>query len=135
MASMNKVELIGNLGTDVDIRFTSNGNAVANLRLATNRKYKNKAGETKSDTQWHRVVVWGKRAESCAEFLKKGSPVYLSGRLQTRSWEDKDGITRYTTEIVAEDVQFLGRGGSTPELSTDDPPPPVDADEMIDAAV
>lgn len=109
MASVNKVILVARLGADPEIRYTSSGQAVATLRVATNEW--SGSGESREErTEWHRVVVWGKLAERCNEYLKKGRQVYLEGRLQTRSWE-KDGIRRFSTEIVANTVQFLGGGG------------------------
>jgi single-strand DNA-binding protein len=123
MASVNKVILIGNLGADPELRYTSGGKAVAELRIATSRKYKSKDGGTQEDTQWHRVVVWEKTAENCKEYLAKGRQIYVEGRLQTRQWEDKDGNKRYTTEVVAEQVLFLGSkggGGSFEEPPTPD---------------
>lgn len=108
--SVNKTILVGHLGANPsdDLRYTPNGNAVCNLRLATNRTWKNSKGEKQTETQWHRIVVWGDTAESCAKYLSKGRQIYVEGRLQTRSWEDKDKNKRYTTEVVAERVQFLG---------------------------
>ena len=126
---VNKVILIGNLGADPELRYTSGGSAVADLRLATSRKYTTKDGNSKEDTQWHRIVVWGKQAEHCKEYLSKGRQVYVEGRLQTRQWEDRDGNKRYTTEVVAERVQFLGGGGGGRgggEGGYDGPPPPSD---------
>jgi single-strand DNA-binding protein len=125
---VNKVILIGNLGADPELRYTSGGSAVADLRLATSRKYTTKDGNSKEDTQWHRIVVWGKQAEHCKEYLSKGRQVYVEGRLQTRQWEDRDGNKRYTTEVVAERVQFLGGGGrgGGNEGGDDGPPPPSD---------
>jgi single-strand DNA-binding protein len=127
---VNKVILIGNLGADPELRYTSGGSAVADLRLATSRKYTTKDGNSKEDTQWHRIVVWGKQAEHCKEYLSKGRQVYVEGRLQTRQWEDRDGNKRYTTEVVAERVQFLGGGGrgggGGNEGGYDGPPPPAD---------
>lgn len=126
---VNKVILIGNLGADPELRYTSGGSAVADLRLATSRKYTTKDGNSKEDTQWHRIVVWGKQAEHCKEYLSKGRQVYVEGRLQTRQWEDRDGNKRYTTEVVAERVQFLGgggRGGGSSDGGYDGPPPPSD---------
>ncbi len=109
MASVNKVILVARLGADPEIRYTAGGQAVATLRVATNEW--SGSGESREErTEWHRVVVWGKLAERCNEYLKKGRQVYLEGRLQTRSWE-KEGIRRYSTEIVANTVQFLGGGG------------------------
>lgn len=122
MASVNKVILIGNLGADPELRYTSGGQAVADLRVATSRRWQGKDGSQQEDTQWHRVVVWGKTAEQCKEYLSKGRQAYIEGRLQTRSWEDRDGNKRYTTEVVAQQVLFLGgRGG--PGASSEPPPP------------
>jgi len=108
-ASVNKVILVARLGADPEIRYTAGGQAVATLRVATN-EWSGSGDNREERTEWHRVVVWGKLAERCSEYLKKGRQVYLEGRLQTRSWE-KDGIRRYSTEIVANTVQFLGGGG------------------------
>ena len=127
MASINKVMLLGNLGSDPELRYTSGGTAVADLRLATNRRFKGRDGEWQDDTQWHRIVVWAKQAENCKEYLSKGSQVLVEGRLQTRQWEDRDGNKRYTTEVVADMVHFLsGRGGGGGGY--DEPPPPDDRD-------
>jgi single-strand DNA-binding protein len=125
MAGVNKVILVGNLGADPELRYTSGGQAVTELRLATSRKYTGKDGTTQEDTQWHRVVVWGKQAENCKQYLSKGRQCYVEGRLQTRQWEDKEGHKRYTTEVVAEQVQFLG-GGRGGGATFDDAPPPDD---------
>lgn len=111
MGGVNKVLLIGNLGADPDLRYIPSGAAVCEMRLATNESWKDKAGQKQERTEWHRIVVWGQRAELCAQYLSKGRQVYIEGRLRTRSWEDRDGNTRYTTEIVATDVQFLGSPG------------------------
>ena len=112
MASVNKVILIGNLGRDPEIRYMPSGDAMANLNLATTDTWKDKAGEKQEKTEWHRVVMFGKQAEIAGEYLKKGSQVYIEGRLQTRKWQDKDGAEKYTTEIVADRMQMLGsRGG------------------------
>lgn len=110
---VNKVILIGNLGVDPEIRYTPGGNAVANVRIATNESWKDKnSGEKQERTEWHNVVFWGRLAEIVGEYLKKGSSVYVEGRLQTRKWQDKEGNDRYSTEIVANDMQMLGgRGG------------------------
>lgn len=108
MASVNKVILIGNLGSDPEVRFTPSGAAVANFNIATNESWKDKNGQDQERTEWHKIVVWGKQAENCGEYLSKGRPVYIEGRLQTREWNDKDGNKRYTTEVVANTVQFLG---------------------------
>jgi single-strand DNA-binding protein len=108
MASVNKVILVGNLGRDPEIRYLPSGQAVTNFTLATNDRWTDREGKPQERTEWHRIVVWGKQAENCANFLSKGRPVYIEGRLQTREWEDKEGQKRHTTEIVAQTVQFLG---------------------------
>ncbi|MFP8879905.1 MAG: single-stranded DNA-binding protein [Myxococcota bacterium] len=113
MASVNKVILVGNLGRDPELRYTQSGQAVATFSLATTDRWRNKEGANQERTEWHRIVVWGKSGENCAQYLKKGRSVYVEGRLQTNDWEDKEGNKRTTTEIVAQSVQFLGsRGGS-----------------------
>ena len=106
--SVNKVLLLGNLGGDPELRYTPSGQAVANFNLATNERVQ-KDGNWEDRTEWHRVVVWAKLAERCNEYLKKGSSVFLEGRIQTRKWQDREGGDRYTTEIVAFTVQFLSR--------------------------
>ena len=108
MASVNKVILIGNLGGDPEIRYTPSGTAVANFTLATHEQWKNKDGEKGERTEWHRVVAWARLGEICGEYLHKGSQIYIEGRLQTRSWDDRDGNKRYTTEIIAQAMQMLG---------------------------
>lgn len=110
---VNKVTLIGNLGADPEVRYTANGSAVANIRLATAESWRDKeSGEQQERTEWHRVVFFSRLAEIVGEYLKKGSQVYIEGRLQTRKWQDRDGNDRYTTEIVANEMQMLGgRGG------------------------
>lgn len=112
---VNKVILIGNLGADPEVRYMPSGGAVANLRLATTESWKDKqTGERQEQTEWHQVVFFGKLAEIAGEYLKKGSKLYVEGRLRTRKWQDKSGTDRYTTEIVGGDMQMLdGRGGST----------------------
>lgn len=113
MASVNKVILIGHLGADPELRFTPNGNkAVCNLRIATSEVFKDKSGQKQESTEWHRVTVWGDQAENCNKYLAKGRSVYVEGRLQTRAWDDKDGVKKYSTDIVAERVKFLGGGGN-----------------------
>jgi single-strand DNA-binding protein len=113
MASVNKVILIGNLGRDPEVRYLPSGDAVANLNLATTEKWKDKNGEQQEQTEWHRVAFFGRQAEICGEYLKKGSSVYIEGRLQTRKWTDKDGVERYSTEIRGDRMQMLGgRGGA-----------------------
>ncbi len=109
MASVNKVILIGNLGRDPEVRYTPNGNAICTINIATSRVWKNKeSGEKQEETDWHRVVFFDRQAEIAGEYLKKGRPVYVEGRLKTRKWQDKDGKDVYTTEVVAETMQLLG---------------------------
>ena len=112
MASLNKVFLIGNLVRAPELRYTPSGTAVADLRLAVNRNYTTQSGEKREDTCFLTVIVWAKQAESCGEYLDKGSPVMVEGRLQTRDWETKDGQKRNAVEVVAERVQFMGRSKS-----------------------
>lgn len=107
MASVNKVIIIGNVGKDPEVRYMPNGDAVCNLSVATSRTWKNKEGERQEETEWHRVVMYGRQAEVAGEYLKKGRPVYLEGRLKTRKWE-KDGVDHYTTEIVTDTMQLMG---------------------------
>ena len=115
--SVNKVILIGRLGRDPEMRFTPAGKAVTNFTMATSETWKDDSGERQERTEWHRIVIWGKLAETAAKYLSKGSQVYIEGRLQTREWTDKDGQKRYTTEIVANQMTMLGAkgegGGST----------------------
>ena len=109
MASVNKVILVGNLGADPEVRYMSNGEAVANVRLATTESWKDKgSGEKREVTEWHRVVFYRKLAEIVGQYLKKGSAVYIEGRIRTRKWQDKEGQERYTTEIEATEMQMLG---------------------------
>ena len=108
MASVNKVILIGNLGRDPETRYMPDGGAITNISVATTDKWKDKNGEPQEKTEWHRVAFFGKLAEIAGEYLKKGSQVYVEGRLQTRKWQDKDGQDKYTTEIVADRMQMLG---------------------------
>ncbi|MBJ6761322.1 single-stranded DNA-binding protein [Myxococcaceae bacterium JPH2] len=105
---VNKVILIGNLGADPEVRFTPGGQAVANFRIATSESWNDKNGQKQERTEWHRIVVWGKLAELCGEYLKKGRQCYVEGRLQTREWTDKENRKNYTTEVVATSVTFLG---------------------------
>jgi single-strand DNA-binding protein len=111
MGSVNKVILVGNLGRDAELRYTPGGAAVATLNMATTEVWNDKAGQRQEKTEWHRVVLWGKTAESLGEYLTKGKQIYIEGRLQTRQWDDKDGNKRYTTEIRADRVVLLGGGG------------------------
>jgi single-strand DNA-binding protein len=136
MAGVNKVILVGNLGRDPEIRYTQSGQAVANFTLATSESYTSRDGKREERTEWHRIVVWGKTAENCAQYLAKGRTVYVEGRLQTREWEDKEGQKRRTTEVVAQTVQFLGGprgsggpsrdGGGSEAPSSDEQPPAGD---------
>ncbi|HSN31170.1 MAG TPA: single-stranded DNA-binding protein [Ideonella sp.] len=119
MASVNKVILIGNLGRDPEVRYTPSGAAICNVTLATSRNWKDKtSGEKVEETEWHRVVFYDRLAEIAGEYLKKGRPVYGEGRLKTRKWQDKDGVEKYTTEIIATEMQLLGSregmGGGAP---------------------
>lgn len=109
MASLNRVQIIGHLGKDVDMRYTPDGSAVANFSVATTESWKDKSGDKKSSTEWHRIVFFAKLAEIAGEYLKKGSSVYIEGRLQTRKWSDKEGIERYSTEIIGDKLQMLGK--------------------------
>lgn len=124
MSSLNKAMLIGNLGQDPEVRYTQNNTAVATLSIATSERYRDSNGETQERTEWHRVVAWGKTAEICQSYLKKGSKVYIEGPIQTRSWEDKDGQKRYTTEIKALNLVMLDSRGSS---SNDAAPQPMSA--------
>ncbi len=109
---VNKVILVGNLGRDPEVRYTPSGGAIANITLATTDQWKDKqTGQNQDRTEWHRVVMFGRLGEIAGEYLKKGSQIYIEGRLQTRKWQDKDGSDRYTTEIVANEMQMLGGGG------------------------
>ncbi|HKL20059.1 MAG TPA: single-stranded DNA-binding protein [Halalkalibaculum sp.] len=139
MSSLNKAMIIGRLGQDPDVRYTQSNTAVANLSVATSERYKDKSGEWKENTEWHRVVAWGRLAEICQEYLKKGSQVYIEGPIQTRSWEDKDGQTKYTTEIKALTMTMLdskgsGGGGNVPEKPKNSQPVSsnVDLNENFD---
>ena len=108
MASVNKVILLGNLGSDPELRYTPSGRAVANFSLATHEQWTGKDGEKGERTEWHRIVAWGRLGEICGEYLHKGSQVYIEGRIQSRTWEDREGNKRYTTEIIAQTMQMLG---------------------------
>ena len=110
MGSVNKVILVGNLGRDAELRYTPGGAAVATLNLATTEVWNDKSGQRQEKTEWHRIVLWGKSAESLAEYLTKGKQIYVEGRLQTRQWDDKDGNKRYTTEIRGDRIVLLGGG-------------------------
>src|SRR5262245_8412793 len=128
---VNKVILVGNLGADPDMRYTLSGQGVCEFRIATTDSWNDKSGQRQERTEWHRIVVWGKRAEVCSKYLSKGRQVYVEGRIQTLTNDDKDGNKRYITEIVANDVQFLGGardGGDRRRESGDAPPPPEPPD-------
>ena len=124
MASVNKVILVGNLGKDPEVRYMPSGDAITNITMATTDSWKDKNGEKQEKTEWHRVAFFGKLAEIAGEYLKKGSQVYVEGRLQTRKWQDKEGQDRYTTEIVADRMQMLGSrsGGGNYEVQDKAPP-------------
>ena len=126
MSGVNKVILIGNLGANPELRYTQGQQAVANLRLATTEKWTDKSGQKQEATEWHRVVVWGKQAEICGQYLTKGRQVYIEGSIRTRQWQDQQGQKRYTTEIVARNVQMLGGRGERP---SDDAEATVPSDE------
>ena len=136
--SVNKVILIGNLGQDPELRYTPGGAAVTNFSVATNEVWKDNDGNKQERTEWHRVVLWRKLAEIAGEYLKKGSKVYIEGRLQTRSWEDKDGSKRYTTEVVADSMTMLDAKGessggtSSPPSEASEPPPPESGSDEED---
>ena len=129
---VNKVILVGNLGADPDMRYTPSGQGVCELRVATSESWNDKNGQRQERVEWHRIVVWGKRAEVCSKYLSKGRQVYIEDRIQTRTYDDKDGNKRYITEVIANDVQFLGggnrEGGGGAGGRRDDGPPPSDAD-------
>ena len=135
---VNKVILVGNLGKDPEVRFTPNGQALAKFPVATTEKWRDQQGQMQERTEWHNVVVWGKQAENCGQYLAKGRQVYVEGRIQTRSWDDKDGNKRYATDIVAQNVRFLGGGRGAPQETgvslppgEDAPPPPPSQDDDI----
>jgi len=131
MASVNKVILIGNLGRDPETRYSADGAAITNIRIATTDSWKDKAtGERKEQTEWHTVVFFGRLAEIAGEYLRKGRPVYVEGRLRTRKWQDKEGQDRYTTEVVADNMQLLGSregAGGASAADTDEAPAPAPA--------
>jgi single-strand DNA-binding protein len=112
MSGVNKVIIVGRLGQDPELKSVGSGQSVARLSVATSESWLSKDGQKQEKTEWHRVVVWGKQAENCAKHLSKGRQVYVEGRLQTRSWDDPSGVKKYSTEIVANNVQFLGSANS-----------------------
>lgn len=128
MASVNKVIVLGNLGKDPDLRHLPNGDAVCNFSLATTESWKDKEGNKQDKTEWHNIVIFRKLAEIAGEYLKKGRPVYIEGRLQTRKWQDKEGKDRYTTEIVADQMQMLGSREEAKEVAKT--PPSANFDDM-----
>lgn len=134
MGSVNKVILIGNLGSDPELRHTPQGTAVANFRIATNEFFTNREGQKDQRTEWHRLVAFGRLAEIVGQYLRKGKQVYIEGRLQTRNWEDKEGNQRYTTEIVVNQLQMLGRAGDAPFDDTAQAPAPEEASQVAGAA-
>jgi single-strand DNA-binding protein len=134
---VNKVILVGHLGADPEVRYTQGGAPVATIRLATSESWKNKNGQKEERTEWHRVVAWGKLAELASQYLSKGRQVYVEGRIQTRSWDDKEGQKRYSTEIVANNIQFLGSGpgkgnSEVRDMPADLPPPPDNLETQED---
>ena len=139
MANLNKVQIIGRLGADPEMRFTANGRALSTMNVAVNRNYTTQDGERREETEWVRVVAWARLAELVSQYLSKGRQVYVEGRLQTRQWDDQDGQRRYTTEVVAQDVQFLDRAeggnydnqpGTTPAPAGDDVGGGLDPDDL-----
>lgn len=122
MASVNKAILVGNLGRDPELKYMPNGDAVCNFSIATTDTWKDRDGNQQEKTEWHNIVAFKKLAEICGEYLKKGKQIYIEGRIQTRSWEDKDGVKKYTTEIVANQMQMLGRRDEAIEDSYTPPP-------------
>ena len=114
MASLNKVMIIGNLGADPEMRFTPSGSPVTSFRIASSRTFTTPEGEKKQETEWFTIVAWSKLAELCNQFLSKGRMAYVEGRLKTRSWEDKEGVKHYKTEVIASQVIFLDRSGAAP---------------------
>ena len=131
MASLNKVMLIGNLGKDPEVRYTTSGQAVASFPIATTERFKSKAGEPEERTEWHRITLWGKLAEIAGEYLAKGRTIYVEGKLQTRKWQDRDGNDKYTTEVVGERMLMLGKkenAGRSEAESQDEPPFPENED-------
>jgi single-strand DNA-binding protein len=125
---LNKVTLIGNLGQDPEVRYTPSGAAVATISIATTRSWKDKQSQKQTETEWHRVIFWNRQAEVVGEYLKKGSMIYVEGRLQTRKWETKDGQERYTTEIIASEMHMMG-GKGKPEAAQQDSAPAANNEE------
>ena len=131
MAGLNKVMVIGNLGADPEMRYTADGAAVTNFNVAASRRFTGSDGERKEETEWFKVVAFGKLAELCNQYLQKGRRVYVEGRLQTRAWEGQDGQKRYTTEVIAGDVQFLdSRPGGAPPSEDQDAPMDLEPEDV-----
>ncbi len=133
MKSLNKVQLIGHLGKNPEVRYTASGSAVANFSIATNESWIGKDGQKNEKTEWHNIVAWGKLGEICGEYLTKGKQVYIEGRITTRSWDDRDGNKRYTTEVKADNMIMLGGGGSSnfsAESSVAEAPPSSIEDDI-----
>jgi len=134
MASVNKAIILGNLGADPELRYTPSGQAVTSLRVATTDRFKDKSGEQQSRTEWHNIVCWGRLAEIARDYLKKGSPVFIEGRIQYRSYDDKEGIKRYRTDIVAIGMQLLGSRtaaeGAAEPAETPESQMPVEEDDL-----
>ncbi len=140
MASVNKAIIVGTLGHDTEVRYMNNGDAICNLSVATSESWKDKSGEKQERTEWHRVCMFGKLAEIAGQYLAKGSSVYLEGKLQTRKWTDKDGVEKYTTEIIADRMQMLGGNREAsretgreqkPQQSRQQRPPADDFDDDV----
>jgi single-strand DNA-binding protein len=133
---VNRVILVGNLGKDPEVRFTPNGRALAKFPVATSERWTDQDGNRQERTEWHNVVVWGKQAETCGQYLSKGRQVFVEGSIRSRQYDDKDGNKRYITEIVARDVRFLGGGRATQEAAVSAPPgedpgsPPPEEDDI-----
>lgn len=126
MAAVNKAIILGNLGKDPEVRYTPDGKAVTTFSVATTERYKDREGNSQERTEWHRIVVWDRLAEICGEYLSKGKSVYVEGSIRTRSWDDREGNKRYTTEIVGRTVQFLSPRGESGRQSGGPPPPEDD---------
>jgi single-strand DNA-binding protein len=123
MAGVNKVILLGRLGKDPEVRYTNSGTAITSFSMATSTAFTNKEGQKEEKTEWHKIVAFGRLGEICGEYLAKGKQVYIEGRIQTRDWEDKDGNKRWTTEIIAQNMQLLGSPGTEKDRSSSEPPP------------
>lgn len=127
---MNKAMVIGNLGADPEVRYTQSGTPVATFSVATTERWKDKDGNPQEHTEWHRIVAWRRLAEICGEYLKKGSKVYVEGKMQTRKWQDQNGNDRYTTEIIASSLEMLGGGSNQGQSYADPNPEPGPGDEV-----